>query len=69
MEGSVGDSHHQSSKWKEGGGMRAEDGRSAARRRDAGGMWGGDAGRGARDRTCTMGGVDAYISHIISSRD
>jgi hypothetical protein len=56
MEGSVGDPRRQSSKWKEGGGMRAEDGRSAGRRRDAGEMCGADAGQGARGRTCTMGG-------------
>jgi hypothetical protein len=55
-----------------GSGMRAEDGRSTEGAWEGGGMRGGvrpwvgcgeDEGRGARGRTCTMGGVDAYISH------
>jgi hypothetical protein len=53
----------------EGGRMRAEDGRSAGGRRDAGRGPAAGGMRAARGRTCTMGGVDAYISHIISSRD
>jgi hypothetical protein len=51
--------------------MRVEDGRSAGGRRDASGVqpWAGCGTERGGVRAAEHGGVDAYISHIISSRD